>query len=45
MQPLRLASLLAFVGLLIFILLTVWTVFLGRSNAGRPMGCLGEGSP
>ncbi|MBI5494495.1 MAG: cbb3-type cytochrome c oxidase subunit I [Deltaproteobacteria bacterium] len=27
----------AFTGLLIFLLLTVWAVFLGRSNAGKPM--------
>jgi cytochrome c oxidase subunit 1 len=37
-----LGGLLAFVGLLIFILLTVWTVFLGRSNAGRAMESWGE---
>ncbi|MCP4872056.1 MAG: cytochrome c oxidase subunit I [Proteobacteria bacterium] len=28
---------LAFLGLLLFILLTVWAVFLGKSNAGSPM--------
>ena len=27
----------AFTGLLVFILLTVWAVFLGKSNAGRKM--------
>jgi cytochrome c oxidase subunit I len=30
-------SSIAFVGLMLFILLTVWAVFLGKSNAGRPM--------
>jgi hypothetical protein len=28
---------LAFTGLLVFVLLTVWAVFLGKSNAGKPM--------
>jgi cytochrome c oxidase subunit 1 len=28
---------LAFTGLIIFVLLTVWAVFLGKSNAGKPM--------
>jgi cytochrome c oxidase subunit I len=28
---------LAFLGMLLFILLTVWAVFLGKSNAGEPM--------
>ena len=32
-----LGAVIAFTGLLVFILLTVWAVFLGRSNAGKPM--------
>lgn len=34
---LGIGGILAFTGLLIFILLTVWAVFFGKSNAGRPM--------
>ncbi len=30
-------AVIAFTGLIIFVLLTVWAVFLGKSNAGKPM--------
>jgi cytochrome c oxidase subunit 1 len=38
-------GIIAFTGLIIFILLTVWAVFFGKSNAGKPMEDWGTAHP
>ena len=39
---LGIGGVLAFVGLMLFVLLTVGTLLLGKSNVGRPMACWGK---